>query len=170
MFDFNYVEWFRNFSPEAATAFIAMIPIAELRASLPIALVVYKLPFISAFFWSVFGNVLPVVFLAWLIGPVVDFLVKHSKFAEKFFRWWFESVRLKFEKKSLKYGVQMALIIFVAIPLPLTGAWSGVVASFLFDIPPRRALFLILCGVIIAGLIVTLMTQAGLFIIRPAEQ
>lgn len=164
MLDLNYIEWFKSFPPEASTALIAMIPIAELRAALPVALVVYKLPLVSAFFWSIVGNILPVIFLVWLIGPLVNFLVKHSKFAKFFFEWWFKSVRLKFEKKSLKYGVQLGLVIFVAIPLPLTGAWSGAVASFLFGIPPRRSLLLILCGVIIAGIIVVLMTQAGISI------
>jgi uncharacterized membrane protein len=52
-------------------------------------------------------------------------------------------VRYKFEQGALKYGINFALVIFVAIPLPLTGAWSGAVASFLFGIPPRRDLILI---------------------------
>jgi len=48
--------------------------------------------------------------------------------------------------------------------LPLTGAWSGAVASFLFDIPPRRSLLLIFCGVVTAGIAVTLLTQAGILV------
>ena len=164
MLDFNYIEWFKSFPPEMATAIIAMIPIAELRASLPIALVVYKLPLIFAFFWSIFGNMLPIVFLVWLIGPVANFLIKRSKLAKRFFEWWFRRVKEKFKQKSLKYGVQLALVLFVAIPLPLTGAWSGAVASFLFDIPPRRSLLLIFCGVVMAGIAVTLLTQAGIFV------
>jgi uncharacterized membrane protein len=166
MFDFNYIEWFKGVPPEFATMLIATIPIAELRVALPLSLIVYKLPLFSAFFWSVFGNILPVFFLVWLLGPIVNFLMKHFGFAEKFFGWWFKNVRRKFEKNSLKYGIELGLVIFVAIPLPLTGAWSGAVASFLFDIPPRRALFLIFCGVVAAGIIVTLMTQAGLFMAK----
>lgn len=162
----NYVELFKNFPPEAATALIAMIPIAELRVAMPVALAVYKISFWSAFFWSVLGNMLPIFFIVYLIKPVVDFLMKHWGLARRFFDWWFGRVRRKFERDSLKYGIDLALIIFVAIPLPFTGAWSGAVASFLFGIPPRRALILIGIGVIIAGIIVGLLIGGGLYLFK----
>ncbi|MFA5128398.1 MAG: small multi-drug export protein [Patescibacteria group bacterium] len=162
----DYVGWFQNFPPEAAVMFIAAIPIAELRAALPVALLVYKMPFWSAFFWSVLGNMLPIFFIVYFIKPAANFLKKHWRVAERFFDWWFARVRRKFEKGILKYGINLALIIFVAIPLPITGAWSGAVASFLFGIPPRRALILIAFGVIIAGIIVGLLTGGGVYIFR----
>lgn len=162
----DYISWFKNFPPELATILIAMLPIAELRAALPIALTVYKLPLTVAFFWSVVGNMLPIVILVWFIRPLFLFLSKHSKLADQFFSWWFNRVHYKFEKGALKYGINIALVIFVAIPLPLTGAWSGAVASFLFGIPPRRALILILFGVIIAGIIVALLTQGGVYVLK----
>lgn len=157
----DYVSWFRNLPPEAATALIAMIPIAELRAALPVALLVYKMPFWSAFFWSVLGNMLPIFFIVYLLRPTADFLIRHWGLARKFFDWWFSRVRRKFEKGILKYGINLALVLFVAIPLPITGAWSGAVAAYLFGIPPRRALILIAIGVIIAGIIVGLLTSGG---------
>jgi uncharacterized membrane protein len=163
---FNYINWFKGFPSELATMLIAMLPIAELRAALPVALTIYKLSFWSAFFWSVFGNMLPIIFLLWWLRPVVLFLRKHSLWADKFFSWWFNRVRYKFEQGVLKYGINLALVIFVAIPFPMTGAWSGAVASFLFGIPPRRALILIGIGVIIAGIIVTLLIQGGQIILR----
>ncbi len=157
----DYISWFKNFPPELATFLLSMIPIAELRVALPVALVVYKLPLLVAFFWSFLGNMLPIFLVVYLLRPFAAFLAKHSKLADKFFSWWFNRVRYKFEQGALKYGVNFALIIFVAIPFPLTGAWSGAVASFLFGIPPRRALILIFLGVIIAGIIVTLVTLGG---------
>lgn len=166
MFDINYGEIFGNFPKEAATALIAMIPIAELRVALPVALLVYKMPLLSAMFWSVLGNMLPIFFITYLLKPVADFLVKHWGPAKRFFDWWFSRVRRKFEGGSLKYGINLALVIFVAIPLPLTGAWSGAVAAFLFGIPPRRALILITFGVIIAGIIVGSLTSGGLYLFR----
>lgn len=166
MFGINYAEIFKNFSPEAATALIAMIPIAELRVALPVALLVYKMSFWSALFWSVLGNMVPIFFIVWLISPVVKLLTKHFKWADKFFSWWFNRVRYKFEQGALKYGINLALVIFVAIPLPLTGAWSGAVAAFLFGIPSRRALILITIGVIIAGIIVGLITGGGLYLFK----
>lgn len=166
MINLNYGELFGNFPPEAATALIAMLPIAELRVALPVALLVYKMSFWTAFIWSVFGNMLPIFLIVFLLKPVADFLIKHWQPAKKFFDWWFSHVRKKFEKRALQYGIDLALVIFVAIPLPFTGAWSGAVASFLFGIPPRRALFFIFLGVIIAGIIVGSLTSGGLYLFR----
>ncbi len=163
---FDYVGWFKDFPPEAATALIAMIPIAELRVALPVALLVYGMSFWSALFWSVLGNMVPIFFIVFLLKPAADFLMKHWKLSRRFFDWWFNRVRRRFEGRILKYGINLALVIFVAIPLPLTGAWSGAVAAFLFGIPPRRALILITIGVIIAGLIVALLTFGGWHIVN----
>lgn len=163
---FDYVGWFKDFPPEAATALIAMIPIAELRVALPVALLVYGMSFWSALFWSVLGNMVPIFFIVFLLKLATDFLMKHWGLARRFFNWWFNRVRRRFEGRILKYGINLALVIFVAIPLPLTGAWSGAVAAFLFGIPPRRALILITIGVIIAGLIVALLTFGGWHIVN----
>ena len=163
---FDYVGWFKDFPPEAATALIAMIPIAELRVALPVALLVYGMSFWSALFWSVLGNMVPIFFIVFLLKLATDFLMKHWGLARRFFNWWFNRVRRRFEGRILKYGINLALVIFVAIPLPLTGAWSGAVAAFLFGIPPRRALILITIGVIIAGLIVALLTFGGRHIVN----
>ncbi len=165
MLDINYAEIFKNLPPEAATALVAMIPIAELRVALPVAILVYKMSFWAAMFWSVLGNMLPIFFIVYLLKPVADFLIKHWHPAKRFFDWWFSRVRRKFEGGALKYGINLALVIFVAIPLPLTGAWSGAVAAFLFGIPPRRALILITTGVIIAGIIVATLTAGGAYIL-----
>lgn len=164
MFGINYVEIFKNFPPEAATMLIAMTPIAELRVALPVAMLVYDLSFAAAFFWSVLGTMLPIFFIVYLLKPIANFLIKHWQLARKFFDWWFGRVRRKFERGVLKYGIDLALIIFVAIPLPFTGAWSGAVASFLFGIPPRRALIFIAIGVIMAGIIVGILTGGGVYI------
>lgn len=151
---------FKNVPPELATLLIATLPIAELRASLPIALGIYKLPILSAYFWSVLGNLLPVLFLAYFLEPISQYLIKNSKIGERFFTWLFERTRKKFTHKFLKYG-QYALIVFVAIPLPVTGGWTGTIAAFLFGIPRWRAMGFITIGVLIAGVIVTLIYQGA---------
>ena len=73
---FNWVEIFKNVPPELATALIAMIPIAELRGAIPIALGVYDLPVWEVFLLAVVGNIIPVIFILWLIEPVSKFLRK----------------------------------------------------------------------------------------------
>ena len=84
--------------------------------------------------------------------------MSHSKLMNKFLNWLFERTRKKTKDKIEKYG-DLALIIFVAIPLPNTGAWTGTLAAWLFGIPTNRALINIFYGVLIAGVIVTVITS-----------
>lgn len=153
-----YIDWASLFSgvPDwLATVLIAMLPIAELRGAIPVALGVYDLSIPASYLLSVIGNLIPVVFLLLWLEPVSSFLMKRVKVFDKFFNWFFERTRRKFTKKYEKWGY-FALVLFVAIPLPITGAWTGSIAAFLFGIPFKKALPLIICGVLIAGVVVTL--------------
>lgn len=153
----DYVELFRSFPAPVATLLIAMLPIAELRVSLPLALAVYKLSLFQALTFSIVGNMLPVIFLLLLFDPLSRYLMEKSKFFHSFFQWIFTRTRKNFNGQYLKYG-EWALVVFVGIPLPLTGAWTGAVAAFLFGIPPKRACFLIFLGVCLAGIIVSFLS------------
>ncbi len=148
---FNYL------SPEISTFLIAMIPIGELRASIPIALTIYHLSPLKAFFWSVLGNLVPGFLLVWLLYPLTRFLEKHFYFLNRFFLWLFERTRKKHSQKFEYWGA-LALISFVAIPLPMTGVWSGAVAAFVFGIPYKKSVLMISIGAVIAGIIVSLVT------------
>ncbi len=150
--------WLTNIPSELATFVLAMLPIFELRGALPIALEVYHLPPGSAFLWSVLGNIFPIIFILYFLDVVSSFLSQRFSFFKKFFTWLFERTRRNHNGRFEKWG-SLALITFVAIPLPLTGAWTGAVAAFVFGIPTKRALILISLGVIIAGVIVTLITK-----------
>ncbi|MFA5070327.1 MAG: small multi-drug export protein [Patescibacteria group bacterium] len=165
MFNIDYAALFNNFPPELATLLIAMIPIAELRVALPIALGSFHLPLWSAFLWSFIGNLLPILFILWWLEPVSNFLMRKSKFFNRFFTWLFSRTRKKFESSAKRYGLLIALAVFVGIPLPLTGAWTGAIAAFLFNIPFKKALPSIAAGVIMAGIIVSLIYYGvlGLF-------
>lgn len=143
--------------PELKTFLIAMSPILELRGSIPIALGVYQLPIWSSCLFSVIGNLVPVIFLLWLLESVSKFLSQKFSFFNRFFSWLFEKTRKNHREKFQRWG-EFALVILVAIPLPFTGAWTGSVAAFVFGIPFKRAFLLIAAGVIIAGLVVTLTT------------
>lgn len=150
-----------NLPPELATLLISFIPIGELRAAIPIGIFTFKLSVYAAFFWAVIGNMIPVFFLLWLLGPVTNWLRNNFKWAEKFFNWLFQRTRHKFEAKYLKYGA-LALMLFVAVPLPVTGAWTGALAAFIFGIPKKVSFLFIFLGVIIAGIIVSLISQGTL--------
>ncbi len=132
---------------------MAMIPFGELRASIPFAIGFYEMSATQAFFLSVIGNMLPVVPLLLFLDPVSNWLRRYSIF-ESFFTWLFVRTR-RYNNRIEKYGA-LGLIPFVAIPLPVTGAWTACAVAFVFGIRCRYAFPAILAGVIIAGIIVTL--------------
>lgn len=139
------------------TALIAASPISELRGAIPIGLSVYHLSIGEVLFWAILGNIFPVVFLLWLLQPLAEFLSHHFYFFNRFFAWLFSWTQRRHSKKFAKWR-DLALMILVAIPLPLTGAWTGSVAAFVFGVPRRHALPLIFSGILIAGIIVSLVT------------
>jgi len=144
---------FNNFPPELATFIISMLPVSELRGAIPVAIGVYNLNPVEAYFIAIIGNIIPVIFILKYIDPISKCLMSKSKFFHKFFTRLFEHTRKKHNGKFEKWGA-LALITFVAIPLPVTGGWSGALAAFVFGIPFWRALSLISLGIMIAGVIV----------------
>lgn len=153
----DYFSLFRGVPPELAVILVSMIPIAELRVGLPLALAAYQLPWSEAVILSVLGNMIPIFFILKLIGPVSGWLSKNFKIFEKFFTWLFGRTRSKIVRQYEKYGL-WALAIFVAIPLPMTGAWTGALAAWLFGVDFKKSLFFIFLGVIGASAIVFLAT------------
>lgn len=151
----NLVSFLKNFSPQLSILLIAMLPVAELRVAIPIALKVYKFSYLSAFFWSVAGNMIPAILIVKYIGKISDYLSGKSKIFKNFFDWLFARTKKKFNNNYNKYGM-LALALFVAIPLPATGAWTGSLAAWLFNLPPKKSLIYIFIGVLIAGVIVSL--------------
>lgn len=149
----DWIQLFHDVPPQLATILIAMIPIGELRGALPIALGPYHLPLWQAYGLAVLGNIIPVFFILWLIEPVSKWL-RRWQIWDKFFTWLFDRTRKKFYAKHEKWG-DFALILFVAIPLPVTGAWTGSLAAWLFGISKPKALGLIFVGVLIAGGVVS---------------
>ncbi len=139
------------------TFLISMLPFSELRGSIPIAITVYELSPFSAFFVSVLGNFLAALLILLILPLIVDYLMAKSKLLNNFFTWLFTRTRSRTIDHYLKYGY-WALVIFVAIPLPVTGVWTGAIAAYIFNIPFKKSWWLILLGIIMAGLIVTFAT------------
>lgn len=135
---------------------IAALPISELRGAIPLALVHYQMPPASAYLLGVVGNLIP----AFLLLPSLEMLFRLlSRVAvlAKILNWLFARTRHRFSGPYARWGAA-ALVVFVAMPLPMTGAWTGCLIAFLFGIPLRQALLLIGAGVAIAGVVVTLST------------
>ena len=147
------INFFSAFPPELATLLIAMTPIGELRLALPIAILAYHLPVWGALFWAVVGNMIPVT----LILLLAD---RFHRYVEKKAGWFFGKhwakalarAQAKFSGDYQKYGL-IGLMIFIGIPLPFTGAWTGALAAFVFGIPIKKSWPFVLAGVVISGLI-----------------
>jgi uncharacterized membrane protein len=144
------INWFSNFPRELATFLIAAIPVTELRASIPLAVKVYKMTPAAAWFYSVAGTYFAMVLIVFLLDPVAAFLSKYIDFFKRFFVWLFEHTRQKANKKMEKYG-SWAIFILAATPIPLLGGMTGALAAFLFGIPLKKSLPLLLFGTMLSG-------------------
>jgi len=142
--------------PEVITMIIGALPISELRGAIPVGVTLGDLSWQTAALFAVIGNALPVAPLLFGLEPVSNWLRRWPVW-ERFFTWLFTRTRRRGGLIE-KYGA-WGLILFVSIPLPVTGAWTGCAAAFVFGIRPARALPLVLGGILIAAVVVTLITQ-----------
>jgi len=137
---------------------VGALPISELRGAIPLALS-FGMPMGKAFWLSVIGNSIPVMPALFLLEPVSSRL-RRFKIWARFFEWVFE--RTKKKADTIQKYEALGLAIFVAIPLPMTGAYSGVIAASLFKIKFRYAFIAIIGGVFGAGLIVLSLCGLGI--------
>lgn len=146
------------------TFLLALLPIGELRAAIPVGIGVYHLNWVLVFIVAVLGNLLPAILLLLFLKPVSEKLSQKSKACHKFFTWLFQRTQKKAMKIKEKNSSYIALAAFVAVPLPLTGAWTGSIAAFLLGMPIKKAFLAIVAGVLGAGIIVTAIVKSGIAI------
>ncbi len=162
-FEGQLIELFSSVPHWLSTILLSATPISELRGAIPIAIGVYGMDPVETYILAVIGNMLPVIPLLLFLDPVSTYL-RRFKIGDMFFSWLFTRTHHKHSERFEKYGT-FALTIFVAIPLPVTGAWTGCAAAFVFGIKFRHALLAISAGIMIAGVIVTAFTLGGISII-----
>ncbi len=146
-----------NFPKPLATVILATFPFTESRLAIPIALGVWQLPPLSAFGWSLIGNLLPFFPLYFGLDAIRAWSKRYSPWLSKFIDYSIDRAQNKIRKKYARYGA-LALCLFTAIPLPLTGLYSATIAAVTLKIPVRYAFVGIGLGVVIAGIIVTVLT------------
>ena len=134
---------------------IGVLPIFELRGAIPWAISVHNFPWYYAMLFGIIGNLLPVPFLLLFLDTFSRLLSKISIF-EKMLHWLFERTRRR--GKIINRYERIGLALFVAIPLPITGAWTGSLAAVLFGLKFKHAFLSIFIGILIAGMIVTCAT------------
>ncbi|HDH28205.1 MAG TPA: ligand-binding protein SH3 [Euryarchaeota archaeon] len=143
--------------PRLIVFIVAMLPLSELRGAIPLAIAEYGMTPAEAYLLGVLGNLVPVVFLLYFLGPIEQRL-RFIKVFDRFFENLFHRTRRKHSERIDRYGA-LGLVTFVAIPLPVTGAWTGCAAAYVFGIQKRYSFPAIVLGVVIAGLIVTSLTH-----------
>ena len=153
--------WTNPIGQTIATFFLSMSPILELRASVGYGMAA-GLDTWFVFLVAIIGNMLPVPFIILFIRKIFEWIKKHMK--------WLGGIVERMEKKGQdpknqervkKYGF-WGLFMFVAIPLPGTGAWTGALVAAMLNMRLKQAVPSICLGVVSAGLIVTL-AYSGLF-------
>lgn len=150
----------KNVSDEMVVMSLAMLPIFELRGAIPWAIHHYKMPWYKAYLLGVAGNFIPIPIILLILKFGLDLLSRVPLF-RRFFEWLFARTRKK--GSLIKKYEAFGLILFVMIPLPITGAWTGSVAAYIFGIKFFPALLCILIGICLAGVIVTILSLFGIW-------
>lgn len=141
-------------SPEVIVFIISMVPILELRGGL-VAAALLKIPVAKAVILCVIGNIIPVPFILAFITPIFNWLKKTR---------WIRPIIEKLEAKSMGKSDQIqkyefiGLLLFVGIPLPGTGAWTGSLIASLLNIKFKKAFPAVLCGILMATVIMCIIS------------
>jgi uncharacterized membrane protein len=141
------------------TAFLSFLPISELRGAIPFA-VAHDVPWYIAYPLAAFLNAL-VAPACWIFLSTLHKLFLKMQWYKKFFDRFVERARGKLHKKVEKWG-WLGIALFVAIPLPITGAWTGTLGAWVLGLSKRRTLLAVVLGVVIAGAVVTAVTLLGI--------
>ena len=142
-------------SGEIIIGIISMIPILELRGSILIAPWLLGTKLVPTYIAAVIGNLLPIPFILLFIEKIFAWM-KKSKRLHKIPEW-LEAKAMKHSEQIEKYGY-WGLFLFVAIPLPGTGAWTGSLLAVLMGLKPKKSFLFITLGVMTAGLIMSLVS------------
>lgn len=146
-----------SWPPSLVVILIAALPIFEVRLAVPIALEAFKMSVFSGAFFAFLGSVIPAFFiptlLHWFEGPCR----RHIPVCARALDWSAVHVERRYTERYRALGI-VGLIVFVAVPIPMTGVWTGSLAAWLFRMKKRHAIPAIMVGAVISTVIVTLMT------------
>lgn len=138
----------------AIVFFISMVPILELRGAIPYSQM-YQLPVLQSYIVAIIGNMLPVPFI-YLFARKVLIWGADKRVIGKFFSWCLEKgekAGKKLKETAGNKGLFIGLLLFVGIPLPGTGAWTGTLAASFLDMDFKTTVIAVMAGVLLAGII-----------------
>ncbi len=148
----------RGITPELVVTAIAMLPIVELRGAVPVGINLLGMPWYRAVLFAVVGNLLPILFILFMLERLVAWLGR-LPLLRRFFDWLFAHAKRR--SGVIERYEFWGLVVFVGIPLPVTGAWTGSIAAVLLGFGYGRALLALTLGVLIAAAIVTALSLLG---------
>lgn len=148
-------QWICVFPKEVAVIIIAALPLLELRGAIPAGFY-WQIPGLQVYLLAFAGNIIPVLPLLLIFRFFFDKL-KNVRFIGRFFCWWFSRVERN-SRQFKRFGF-WGVVLFVSIPLPVTGAWTGTVAATLFRLNLKKAFLAIALGVALAGVLVTVLVK-----------
>lgn len=159
------IEWLSkyNLSHEWIVVIISMLPIVELRGAIPVGIFLFKFSWLKTAVLSIIGNMLPIPFILLFMDGVVAAMRK-TKLGRTFTDWLFARTRSK--SKIVERYESVGLTIFVGIPLPGTGAWTGSFAAEIFGLKFWKSLLFIFLGVLLSAFAVTFLCQMGVIVFR----
>ena len=142
---------------------ISMVPIVELRGAIPIGVGAYNLPVLTTFIICIIGNMIPVTFIFLFARKVLEW-GQDKPYIGPLFKWFIKKGHKGGQKLQSKAGrgLYYALFLFVGIPIPGTGAWTGTLAASILDLDFKKTVFSVLGGVLLAGIIMAV-SSYGLF-------
>lgn len=148
----------KSLPPEAAVLVAAALPVLELRGAIPLGVFYFGMPVWKVLLVSLIGNLLPVPFLLILLRPL-NLLARRWGPSRRFFEWLY--ARAERKGISVRRLGAVGVFLFVAIPMPGTGAWMGSVVAEVFGLPFSLAFVSITLGVITAGILVAVASYIG---------
>ncbi|MGM9948009.1 COG2426 family protein [Floccifex sp.] len=142
---------------------ISMVPIVELRGAIPWGIGAFQLPILPTYIICIIGNMIPVPIIFLFARKVLEW-GQDKKYIGPLFSWFIQKGHKGGQKLQSKAGrgLYYALFLFVGIPLPGTGAWTGTLAASILDLDFKKTVIAVLAGVLFAGIIMAL-SSYGIF-------
>jgi len=159
------VEWLikHDISPELTVMIIATLPVVELRGAIPVGIFFFNFHWTKAAVLSIVGNMIPIPLILLFMDAFV-ILLRKSRLGRRFTDWLFHRTRHK--GKIIERYEALGLSIFVGIPLPGTGGWTGAFAANIFGLNFWKSLLFIFIGVLLAAAAIVILCQTGLIVLK----
>ena len=150
----------RGIPPLLVTGLISMIPIFELRGGIPVGIALFKLHPVAVYFTCLIFNLIPVLPILLLLNPLRRLLSRVPPFRGLF---RFLEKKAAANRRIIERYEEIGLTLFVAVPLPVTGAWTGSIVAEIMGLKVIKSFLFIALGVALAGIIVTMLTMLRIY-------